>query len=61
MLKDEDEMINIIVRTQVYGRCRHIIREAQLLLAEDKIQREDQMVNVLMECVMLLGMQASTS
>ncbi len=42
-------MINVIVRPQVYKQYRHVIHGGQLLLAEGKVQREEDVVNVLAE------------
>jgi error-prone DNA polymerase len=50
-LEDEDGMINVIVRPSVYNQYRHVIYGSQLLLAEGKVQREGDVVNVLAERV----------
>ena len=57
-LEDEDGMINVIVRPQVYYHYRHIIHSEQLLLAEGKLQREGDVVSVLAERVLPLGLQS---
>jgi error-prone DNA polymerase len=60
-LEDEDGMINVIVRPSVYKRYRHIIHGAQLLLAEGNVQREGEVVNVLVERILPLEVQFSHS
>ena len=54
-LEDEEGMINVIVRPQVYKQYRHVIHGAQLLLAEGKVQREGEVINVLAERISSLG------
>ena len=54
-LEDEDGMINVIVRPSVYSQYRHVIHGAQLLLAEGRVQREGEVVNILAERVLPLG------
>lgn len=46
-LETEDEMINIIVRPQVYKRFEHIIRAARLLVVAGTVQHEAGVINVL--------------
>ena len=55
-LEDEDGMMNVIVRPQVYNQHRHIIHGEQLLLAEGRVQREGDVVNLLAERVLRLAL-----
>ena len=54
-LEDEDGMINVIIRPQVYSQYRHAIHNALLLLVEGEVQREGDVVNVLAERVLPLS------
>ncbi len=54
-LEDEDGMINVIVRPQVYGHYQNIIRGARLLLAAGVVQREGEVINLLAEGIAPLG------
>ncbi|MBU1747233.1 MAG: error-prone DNA polymerase, partial [Chloroflexi bacterium] len=46
-LEDEDGLVNLIVRPGVYERYRDVLRHAPLLLAEGRLQREENVVSVL--------------
>ena len=46
-LEDEEGLINVIVRPDVYGRYRRILREAPLLVIEGTVQKGDGLINVL--------------
>ncbi len=46
-LEDEEGLINVIVRPNVYGRYRRILREAPLLVIEGTVQKMDGLINVL--------------
>ncbi len=50
-LEDEEGMINVIVRPQVYGRFQNIIRGAHLLLVAGMVQREEEVTNLLAESI----------
>lgn len=50
-LEDEEGMLNVIVRPQVYGRFQHVIRTARLLLIHGVVQREGYVTNLLAENV----------
>ena len=54
-LEDEDGLLNVIVRPQVYGRYQNIIRGARLLLAAGLVQREGGVTNVLAESIAVLA------
>jgi error-prone DNA polymerase len=53
-LEDEDGMMNVIVRPQVYGRYQNIIRSARLLLVAGVAQREEGVINVLADALAAL-------
>jgi error-prone DNA polymerase len=53
-LEDEDGMMNVIVRPQIYGRYQNIIRSARLLLVAGVAQREEGVINVLADAVAAL-------
>ena len=46
-LEDEAGLVNLIVRPRVYQRCRDALRNAPLLWAEGRLQREGMAVSVL--------------
>ncbi|HIQ05286.1 MAG TPA: error-prone DNA polymerase, partial [Anaerolineae bacterium] len=46
-LEDEDGLINVIVRPNVYERCRRVLREAPPLVIEGTVQHKDGSINVL--------------
>lgn len=46
-LEDEEGMINVIVRPQVYKRCKRIIRTARLLVVAGTVQHEAGVINLL--------------
>jgi len=46
-LEDEDGLINVIVRPDVYARYRRVLRTARLMIVEGVIQRRDGVVNLL--------------
>jgi error-prone DNA polymerase len=46
-LEDEDGMINVIVRPEVYKRAQSIWRGAALLIVEGTVQQREGMVDVL--------------
>ncbi|MEJ2752734.1 MAG: hypothetical protein P8169_08695, partial [Chloroflexota bacterium] len=50
-LEDENGMINVIVRPDVYGRYQNIIRGAHLLLVAGMAQREGVVINLLADSI----------
>ncbi|CAG0933987.1 Error-prone DNA polymerase [Planctomycetaceae bacterium] len=54
-LEDEDGMMNIILRPQVYARFREVIRESPLLVVEGEVQKRGAVVNLLARRVWRLG------
>ena len=56
-LEDEAGMLNVIVRPPVYNECRHVIHSELLLLAEGKVERDGDVVNILAERVRPLGLR----
>jgi len=48
-LEDEDGLINVIVRPEVYLAYRQIIRLEPLLVVEGKLQRRDGVANIVAE------------
>jgi error-prone DNA polymerase len=46
-LEDEEGLVNLIVRPDVYQRCRDVLRGAPLLLVEGRLQRERYALSVL--------------
>jgi error-prone DNA polymerase len=46
-LEDEDGLINLVVRPDVYERYRDALRNAPLLWAEGRVQREGEAISVL--------------
>ena len=46
-LEDEEGLINLIVRPDVYERYRNVLRNAPLLWVEGRLQREGHAVSVL--------------
>jgi error-prone DNA polymerase len=50
-LEDENGMINVIVRPDVYGRYQNIIRGAHLLLVVGMAQREGVVINLLADSI----------
>lgn len=46
-LEDEEGLVNLIVRPDVYERYRDALRNAPLLWAEGRLQREGQALSVL--------------
>lgn len=47
VLEDEDSLINIVVRPQVYKRFRQILKTAHLLVVSGMVQHEAGVINVL--------------
>jgi len=54
-LEDEDGMMNLIFRPQVYPRFREVVRESPLLVVEGEVQRRGTVVNLLAQHVWRLG------
>jgi error-prone DNA polymerase len=54
-LEDEEGLVNLIVRPDVYERYRDALRNAPLLLVEGQLQRERQAVSVLVRSAAALG------
>jgi error-prone DNA polymerase len=48
-LEDEDGLINLIVRPNVYERYRSVLRNAQLLWAQGRLQRQGHAMSVLLQ------------
>jgi error-prone DNA polymerase len=46
-LEDEEGLVNLIIRPTVYERYKSAIRNAPLLLAEGRLQREGHAISVL--------------
>jgi len=46
-LEDEEGLVNLIVRPDVYERYRGVLRNAPLLWIEGRLQREGQALSVL--------------
>jgi error-prone DNA polymerase len=53
-LEDEDGLINVIVRPDVYTRYRYILHKAPLLIVEGTVQRKGGLINFLARQVMAL-------
>lgn len=54
-LEDEDGVMNIIFRPQVYTRCREVIRDSPLLVVEGEVQKRGAVVNLLARRAWRLG------
>jgi error-prone DNA polymerase len=54
-LEDEEGLVNLIVRPDVYERYRDALRNAPLLLVEGRLQREGQTFSVLVQGAAALG------
>jgi error-prone DNA polymerase len=48
-LEDETGLVNLIVRPDLYERERKLLRGAEMLLAEGRLQREGAAVSVLVQ------------
>ncbi len=46
-LEDEDGLMNVIVRPDVYAEYRDVLRTAPLLIVEGQVQRRDAVINLL--------------
>jgi error-prone DNA polymerase len=46
-LEDETGMTNLIVRQQVWERCRRVARTAAVMLAHGQLQKQDEIIHVL--------------
>jgi error-prone DNA polymerase len=46
-LEDEEGLINVILRPDIYARYRRVLHEAPLLIVEGVVQRQDGVVNLL--------------
>ncbi|MFB0536589.1 MAG: OB-fold nucleic acid binding domain-containing protein [Anaerolineae bacterium] len=46
-LEDEEGLVDLIVRSDVYQRYRDVLRNAPLLLVEGRLQREGHALSVL--------------
>lgn len=54
-LEDEERLINLIIRPDVYERYRGALRHASLLWAEGQLQREGKAISVLVRRAWQLG------
>ena len=54
-LEDEEGLMNLIVRPDVYERYRAVLRDAPLLWVEGRLQREGQVLSVLVQRAAALG------
>lgn len=54
-LEDEEGLVNIILKPQVYERYHAVVRGSGLLIIEGRLQREPGIVNMVAERVTALG------
>jgi error-prone DNA polymerase len=52
-LEDEDGMVNVIIRPQVYQKCRQIFKLEPLIMVEGTIQKRDTL-NIIAETLIPL-------
>ncbi len=60
-LEDEEGLVNVIVRPQVYERYRRVLRGSLLLVVEGEVQREDGVVNLVAEHVVSMPSGGASS
>ena len=48
-LEDESELLDLVVKPEVYARVRDVLRGPMLLLVEGVVQRSGRVVSVLMQ------------
>jgi error-prone DNA polymerase len=48
-LEDEEGLVNLVVRPDIYERYRQVLRNAPLLWAEGRLQQEGQAVSILVQ------------
>jgi error-prone DNA polymerase len=53
-LEDEGGLVNLIVRPDVYGRYKKVLRNARLLWAKGKLQREGLVTSVLVHAAAII-------
>ena len=45
-IKDEEGLMNVIVKPDVYGRCCKVLRNCFLLIVEGTLQKQGSILNV---------------
>lgn len=54
-LEDEDGFINIVVRPKIYPKYRTVLRTSPLPVVEGEVQRQGEVINVVLKSVVPLG------
>jgi len=56
-LEDEEGMINVVLRPQIYKRYRHVVRLEPFLLVEGRVERREGVTNIMAERIAALRIE----
>ncbi len=54
-LEDKDGLINVVIRPDIYGKYRQVVRLAPLLIVDGALERKDGVINVMAEKIAAIG------